>query len=120
MGVVMYNKRQIGGEYEDLAIKYLIDNGYTVLERNFFHRGGEIDIIAIQDRYLVFVEVKYRSTTQNGFPEEAIGYYKKKSIIKTASYYMYTHGYLEDTPCRFDVVVILGNDIKLIQNAFEL
>lgn len=116
----MYNKRKIGGEYEEIAVKHLIQNGYQILERNFFHRGGEIDIIAKSDFYLVFIEVKYRANIENGYPEEAVNYRKRKSIIHSANYYMFRNGYYEDTPCRFDVVVILGKDIKIIQNAFEL
>ena len=54
-----FNKRTIGADKEQLAAEYLIDNGYTVLERNFRSRTGEIDIIASKDNYLVFIEVKY-------------------------------------------------------------
>ncbi|BCN31314.1 YraN family protein [Anaeromicropila herbilytica] len=116
----MYNKRKIGGDYEKLAANHLREKGYTILELNFYHRGGELDIIAKDGKYLVFVEVKYRTTIHNGYPEEAIDYRKRKSIIQSANYYMYSHGYYEDTPCRFDAVVILDNEIKVIQDAFEI
>ena len=54
------NKRAAGADKEQLAARYLVDNGYTVLERNFRNKTGEIDIIAKKDNYIVFVEVKYR------------------------------------------------------------
>ena len=53
------NKRAAGADKEQLAARYLVDNGYTVLERNFRNKTGEIDIIAKKDNYIVFVEVKY-------------------------------------------------------------
>lgn len=69
-----FNKRTIGADKEQLAAEYLIDNGYTVLERNFRSRTGEIDIIASKDNYLVFIEVKYRSNTRYGASVEAVNY----------------------------------------------
>ena len=51
------NKRAAGADKEQLAARYLVDNGYTVLERNFRNKTGEIDIIAKKDNYIVFVEV---------------------------------------------------------------
>lgn len=116
----MYNKREVGSQQEKHAAEFLMKQGYNILEYNYFHRGGEIDLIAKDGSYLVFVEVKFRSTTISGYPEEAVDYRKMKSIIKTAQYYLLTHGYMEETPCRFDVVVILGNDVRLIQDAFQL
>ena len=96
----MENKRGVGTHYEDIAVKFLEENKYTILERNFrFHRD-EIDIIAKDDDTIVFVEVKYRSSEIKGYPSEAVDY-------KT------------DVPCRFDVVGILGDKIEHIKNAFD-
>lgn len=94
-------------------------NGYKVLDRNFYCHGGEIDIIAKEDGYLVFIEVKYRSSTRMGYPEDAIAPYKIHRIIQSAKNYMYQKGYSIDTAVRFDVVVILGKEITIIKNAFE-
>ena len=114
-----YNKRKIGSEKEKVAASYLINQGYSIVEMNFFSRNGEIDIIARDANYLVFVEVKYRKDQKLGFAVEAVNYGKMQSIIRTARYYMYSQGYAEDTPCRFDVVAIQGSEVSLIQNAFE-
>lgn len=85
---------------------------------NFYSRHGEIDIIANEDGYLVFVEVKYRKNTICGRPWEAVDYRKQQNLKYTASYYMMKKGYVPETPCRFDVVSILGSKISLYKNAF--
>lgn len=116
----MYNKRTIGANKEALAAEYLVKHNYIILEQNYYTRHGEIDIIALEGNYLVFLEVKYRSNTKQGFPEEAVSYRKQQSMIKAAKYYLYRHGMSYDTPCRFDVIVILKDSISLYKNAFEL
>ena len=112
------NKREIGSGYEEMAAAYLIEQGYTILERNFRERYGEIDIIARDGEYLVFVEVKYRKNEKNGDPAEAVGAYKQQRIRRTAQYYLYKKRMGTETPCRFDVVAILGREIRLIRDAF--
>lgn len=113
------NKRLIGTVYEKAAGSYLMKQGYQILQYNFRCRMGEVDIIAKDGAYLVFVEVKYRTNTASGEPLEAVDLQKQRKISKAAAYYCMTHGYGETTPCRFDVAAILGNDIQLIKNAFE-
>lgn len=114
------NKRKLGYKYEEKAKIYLEKQGYQIIDKNFFSHSGEIDLIANENGYLVFIEVKYRSSLQNGYPEEAITNFKIRSMYETANYYKYIHQIGEDTPCRFDVVAILGKEIHLIQNAIEL
>lgn len=115
----MENKRSVGSKYELLAASYLAEKGYIILEKNFHCRTGEIDIIAKDETYLVFVEVKYRTNTMKGLPGEAVDFRKIKKITRTAEYYMLRNGISVDTPCRFDVVNILDQEITLIQNAFD-
>ena len=112
------NKRQVGTQYEYMAVQYLTEAGYHILERNFRCRTGEIDIIAKDGAYLVFVEVKYRASAACGSALEAVDYRKQQSILRVAQYYMVSHGYGTQTNCRFDVVAIQGTEITLIQNAF--
>lgn len=104
---------------EQKAAEYLKQQGYRILQRNFYSRYGEIDIIAREGRYLVFIEVKYRTNTSHGSPQEAVSRKKQRTICKVANYYRLTHGIPEDTPCRFDVVAILEDDIILLRDAFE-
>ena len=112
------NKRSQGNDYERLAGKYLETQGYQILQYNFYARTGEIDIVAMHEGYLVFVEVKYRKDASSGYPLEAISIRKQKTICKCALYYMKKNG-LQEVPVRFDVVGILGEQIQLVQNAFE-
>lgn len=112
------NKRTIGTEHERIAGTYLEQQGYEILSYNFYTRVGEIDIIAKHKEYLVFVEVKYRKNASSGHPLEAVSIQKQKKISKCAMYYMKAQG-VEYMPVRFDVVGILGEEITLIQNAFE-
>lgn len=115
----MYNKRSVGSQFELMAVEYLAKKGYEILERNFNCRTGEIDIIARDQEYLVFIEVKYRTNTSKGLPQEAIDLRKMKKITHTAEYYMLKEHIPLDTPCRFDAVIILNQQISLIQNAFD-
>ena len=113
------NNRAVGTEQEQKAVQYLKLNGYHVLTTNFRCKAGEIDIIAKDGSYLCFLEVKYRSGTAKGYPAEAINYKKMQRITRTAQFYMLLHKLPTDTPCRFDAVVILDQDLSLIKNAFD-
>ncbi len=112
------NKRKIGSVYEQVACKYLVSEGYQILERNYFCKIGEIDIVARDDKYLAFVEVKYRSNLKMGSPFEAVDRHKQQKIYRTAQYYIADKKISPDTPCRFDVVSILGDEITLLRGAF--
>jgi putative endonuclease len=113
------NKRAIGSRYEDNAAKFLTEQGYIILEKNYRCHIGEIDLIGKSEGYLCFIEVKYRSSGEYGFPSEAVDIRKRKKIVRTALNYMNYRKFLPDTPCRFDVVVILNDRYSLIKNAFE-
>ena len=113
------NKREVGSGKERIAAEYLKDHGYRILEMNYYCKAGEIDIIAEEDGYLCFIEVKYRNDAASGFPEDAVDIRKAKRITGSALFYMNSAGLSGETPCRFDVVAILGNDITLIKDAFD-
>jgi len=83
--------QKLGGLGEQIAADFLQKNGYKILERNFLIRGGEVDIIAIDKDVLVFIEVKTRSSNAFGTPAEAITYFKLKSIIKTAQFFVLSY-----------------------------
>lgn len=112
------NKRQTGTEYELIASEYLEEKGYEIIERNYRCRQGEIDLIAKDGTYLVFIEVKYRKNAAMGMAEEAVTLKKQKVIRSVARYYLLTKHQAAGIPCRFDVVGITGTMINLIQNAF--
>ena len=112
------NKRQTGTSYEIKAEEYLLQNGYKILERNFRNRSGEIDIIAKDGEYFCFIEVKYRTTNDFGNPFEAVDYRKQNQIRKVANYYFMKNKLSEWTPCRFDVIGFVGEEMMHIENAF--
>lgn len=113
------NKREVGSLNEDKAARFLTAHGYQIIQKNFYCKMGEIDIIASSEGYLCFIEVKYRSSEAHGSPGEAINPRKIRRITRTAQYYMLINNIPENTPCRFDVIMILDDKITLIPNAFD-
>lgn len=102
-----------------MAAEFLRNQGLRILEKNFRCRNGEIDLIARDGKYLVFIEVKYRKNQGSGSSFAAVGKQKQRTIIKVALFYLIRHGFQDDIPCRFDVVGIDGEEIRWIKNAFE-
>lgn len=112
------NNREKGAQKEEQVCAYLLSRGVKIKERNFRCRQGEIDIIGYDGGCLVFFEVKYRSSRSVGSAAEAVGYTKQRKICRVADYYRMIHHCGEDTPLRFDVVAIDGENIQWIKNAF--
>ncbi|MCF0132860.1 MAG: YraN family protein [Blautia sp.] len=117
------NKRHVGQEYEEKAARYLEEQGLMILERNFRCRQGEVDLIARDGKYIVFVEVKFRRSPVSGKSIEAVDIRKQKVICRTALYYLTTRRFSVDIPCRFDVVGIdtkeEAEEILWIRDAFD-
>lgn len=114
----MTNKRETGSRYEEWAAAFLKEKGYQILCQNYYTRRGEIDLIAKHKGVLVFIEVKFRLSGGSGDPAEAVTPAKQRRIRNAAMQYMYQHRIAPDTPCRFDVVAILGSEVRLISDAF--
>ena len=104
---------------EEIALKYIISKGGTIVEKNYRTKMGEIDLIAKMNGELVFIEVKSRSNINYGYPCQAVNYKKKRKIINVAKYYILDNS-LEDISVRFDVIEIYLTDKKInhIVNAF--
>jgi putative endonuclease len=117
-----YRKRT-GREGEEKAVFYLKQKGYRILERNYRAERGEIDIIALDQDTLVFVEVKTKRHDNFGEPESWVGRKKQEKIGKAAQVYLQKHS-MEDKDCRFDVIGITTEKQKMIirhiQDAFWL
>ena len=105
------NKRDIGKEGENIAAQYLTEKGFEIIERNYHYGYGEIDIIARNKGFLVFIEVKTRLNLEYGEPEYAINAKKIKQIKKMAELYLFDKE-IEEADCRFDVVAILFENEK--------
>lgn len=112
------NTRQTGAEKEAQAAKFLTEKGFHIKEQNFRCRQGEIDIIGMDGEYLVFVEVKFRSGREFENPLAAVGISKQRKICRVADYYRFQKQFPPDTPVRYDVVGILGEEIVWMKNAF--
>lgn len=112
------NTREKGAQKEEQVCAYLLSMGVRVVEKNFRCRQGEIDIIGYDGEYLVFFEVKYRSSASRGRAAEAVGSAKQRRICRVADYYRVIHHCSESTPIRFDVVAIDGGRFSWIKNAF--
>jgi len=117
------NNHCFGNWGEDCAAKFLVENGYEVLTRNYRCKIGEIDIIAKNEEYIVFVEVKTRKNIAFGYPRESVTKYKQKKIHYVALNYI-TRYNLNSSFFRFDVVEIIGNEygntIQIFKNAFQI
>ena len=115
-----------GQEGEKAAVRFLKKKGYRVVEKNYRHKSGEIDIVAEHDQVLVFVEVKSRADGEKGDPLEAVTSSKQRKIAQVAKAFLAQHR-IQDRVCRFDVVGIQGDpnkpktwEIQLVQDAFRL
>ena len=114
----MNNRRQ-GNDFESLAADYLKRNGMCVLEQNYYCKMGEIDIVAKDGEYLVFVEVKYRKNKRAGSAAEAVNFNKMRKISRCADVYMMQHRVSGNISVRFDVVAIEEGHLTHYKNAFE-
>lgn len=107
----MYHNLLIGKIGEELATKYLQDNSIKIIQRNFYCKFGEIDIIAKDKNELVFVEVKTRTNSKYGNPSDAVGLKKQNHLQKSIEYYLYSNGITKEK-IRIDVIEIYLNQDK--------
>lgn len=109
----MYERRKTGIIGEKVACDYLKNKGYTIIERNFRCKMGEIDIIAWKNDEIIFIEVKTRSSNYFGKPAESVTERKRKHIYKAAKYYMMVKDILEQN-ARIDVIEVYIKKNKYI------
>jgi putative endonuclease len=120
---MLLNKNNAGLEAEKLAATFLAERGLKLVMQNYHCRFGEIDLIMLEAKTLVFVEVKLRSSTQFGGAAASITPQKQQKMILTAQHYL--QQYVKDqsqTACRFDAILMdktNKNSIDWIRNAFE-
>ena len=113
------SKTIIGQQYEDLAFKYLKQQGLKPKDRNVRFKVGEIDLIMLDQQQLVFIEVRFRKNKQYGGAAASVTTAKQTKLIKAASHYLLREFGNTPPSCRFDVIAIEdGQTIKWIKNAF--
>lgn len=112
--------REMGDEGEQIATDFLKRKGYKIIDRNFWCRQGEIDIIAKKEDEYVFCEVKTRKNLKYGEPRDSVNEIKRKHILDATRYYLYKND-LYDKYIRFDVIEVYiyknKNYINHIKNA---
>jgi putative endonuclease len=118
------DNKSLGERGEAIAVAYLKGQKFTIVERNFRCKGGEVDIVAREGKSFVFVEVKTRRTLSFGPPQAAVTPFKQRQISKAALTWLAKHRQLEAS-ARFDVIAILLRDhevpaIEHFRNAFDL
>jgi putative endonuclease len=100
----MSDHNLLGIEGENEAAKFIKKKGYTLLARNYRYGRAEVDIIAKYLHYIIFVEVKTRTSYAYGYPESFVTAQKQKLIVKAAENYLYVENYKSE--CRFDILAI--------------
>ncbi len=122
MNTVQKTNKQTGNDGEDRAAHFLEENGYTIIERNFRTRSGEIDIIAEKENTIIFAEVKTLPKGNIETLEHVLSLIKQKKIIETAKFFLLKYRKYNDSFIRFDVLAIdvPGLDpVYHIENAFS-
>ena len=104
--IVKMNKRKFGIIGEKIAQDYLKNNGYEIIETNFYTKIGEIDIISRKDKCIIFLEIKTRNNLEYGTPAMAVNFNKKRHIKNSAKIYIHINK-LYGWDVRFDVIEII-------------
>lgn len=113
-------KGAVGRRAETNAFRYLLDRGLQPVARNFRRRGGEIDIIMLDDDCLVFIEVRYRSSTSFTQPDVTVDAHKQRKLVRTAALFAAMYQQYANYVMRFDVVAIEGDRTpRWIRDAFR-
>lgn len=112
------DKKTVGDAAEDEALRHIQSEGLRLIKRNYRTKFGEIDLIAEDNKTLVFIEVRFRKNDLYGSALESVTVKKQNKITTTARYYLAENNIGDSRPIRFDVVGITHNEIQWIKNAF--
>ena len=116
------NTRLIGNEGENRAAAFLEAKGFSIIERNWRTKRGEVDIIAVKNDILVFVEVKTLPNGTLDMIQRELNYQKRQRIIKTSKRFLLNHRQYSNSYVRYDVIVIDMPGLEPvyhIENAFS-
>ena len=126
--LVHQTTKQRGDAGEEIAARHLLAHGLGLLGRNFRVKGGEIDLICRDGATIVFVEVRRRARTDYGGAAWSITPAKQRRLVLAARHWLVRHGQYDKVACRFDCVLINGNNgsendggeqLEWIRNAFD-
>jgi len=117
--IIPHTAKQLGDAGEAAAARHLESRGLVVLMRNFRVRGGEIDLVCRDGATVVFVEVRRRASADFGGAAYSITATKRRRLVLAAQHWLARHGQYFDGACRFDCVLIDGNQLQWLRNAFS-
>ena len=116
----MAQHNELGKKGEELAVNFLLENGYTIIERNYRFDKAEVDIIAQKDNILAIIEVKTRSTVDFGNPQDFVKPKQIQNLVKAVDEYVTVNAL--DVEVRFDIIGIVKEknkfNIEHLKNAF--
>lgn len=119
-GKIMAFHNELGKKGEEAAVAFLKSKNYRIVEQNWTFHGYEIDVIAEINEYIVFVEVKTRTSVQWGNPEDFVGKSRMRRMIEAANYYLIEKDC--EKPARFDIIGAVWNgrnfELEHIEDAF--
>lgn len=125
----LFKPKSLGEWGEDYIAGLYKRKGYKIFDTNYFNRHGrrlgEIDLVALKDKLLVFVEVKTRTSARFGTPAEAVNFWKQQRLLSACKYFMVENPQFAGYDCRIDVAELLtGLDrkpqlVNIIENAVE-
>ena len=112
--------QRTGDDAEERVLKHLRRKGrHRCLARNYSSRGGEVELITLEGELLVFVEVRARSRTGYGRPEDTVDHRKRRRLAQAAQAFLAGHPEHVEPACRFDVVAVDGDGLRWIADAFR-
>lgn len=119
----MDGRRELGARGEELAARFLEAQRYTILARNFRCRAGEIDLVALDDSAVVFVEVRSRTGERAGTPLESVDARKQAQVVRVARHFVAARGFV-DRDARFDVIGVRFDHepptVEHVRDAFQV
>jgi putative endonuclease len=112
---------QLGAKGETLAKAFLEEKGYEIIDENWSHGKAEVDLIAYFEKQIIFIEVKTRSSTTFGQPEEFVNEAKQKNLKRAAEEYIYLMRFKGEI--RFDIIAIVFTkqgqyQVRHVEDAF--
>ena len=110
-------RRDQGAASEARALSYLVQQGLSLVQRNYRYKGGEIDLIMRDGDTLVFAEVRQRASTRFGGAAASVDHAKQARLMKTAQHYLQKQPSMP--PCRFDVVALDGEQLSWLKNVIQ-
>ena len=109
----------LGRRAEQQAYRYLLGHGLRPVARNFRSRGGEIDLVMLDENCLAFVEVRYRSSRRFIDPQLTVDRVKQRKLVRTALLFTARNRHYANHVMRFDVVALAGDEIHWLKDAFR-